>query len=118
MPSPGYWDTRLHAFVGALPSTPADRWLRRLSKAANNGRLWLAVTNLDPNRPAEIEASLAGVAASSAAGETLTAPKVDSVNTFDAPNTVAPRPFAAKVQNGKLSLRLEPKSITVISVGQ
>src|SRR5690349_22289409 len=46
MPSPGNWDTRLHALVGALPSTPADRWLRRLSNAANNGRLWLAIAAL------------------------------------------------------------------------
>jgi len=83
-----------------------------------SGRLWLAVTNLDPNRPAEVEASLTGVAAASASGETLTAPKVDSVNTFDAPNTVVPKPVAAKVQNGKLTLKLEPKSVTVISVGQ
>ena len=82
------------------------------------GRLWLALTNVDPNRPAEIEASLAGVTATSAAGETLTAPKVDSVNTFDAPNTVAPKPVSAKVQGGKLTLKLEPKSVTVISIGQ
>ena len=52
------------------------------------GKLWLAITNLDPNQPVEIEASLAGITAKSAAGETLTAPKVDSVNTFEAPNTV------------------------------
>ena len=82
------------------------------------GRLWLAVTNIDPNRPAEVEVNIAGVAARSAAGETLTAPKVDSVNTFEAPNTVAPKPVSAKVQGGKLTLRLEPKSVTVISVGQ
>jgi alpha-N-arabinofuranosidase len=50
--------------------------------------------------------------------ETLTAPKVDSVNTFDAPNTVAPKPIAAKAQGGKLTLRLEPKSVTVVSVEQ
>ena len=45
------------------------------------GKLWLALTNLDPNQPAEIEVSLTGLNAKSAAGETLTAPKVDSVNT-------------------------------------
>ena len=82
------------------------------------GRLWLAVTNVDPNRQVEIEASLTGVNATSAAGETLTAPKVDSVNTFDAPNTVVPKPVSAKVQGGKLTLKLEPKSVTVIAVGQ
>jgi alpha-N-arabinofuranosidase len=80
------------------------------------GRLWLAVTNLDPNRPAAIEASLAGVTPKSAAGETLTAPTVDSVNTFEAPNAVAPKPISAKVHGGTVALTLEPKSVTVISV--
>jgi alpha-L-arabinofuranosidase len=83
-----------------------------------DGKLWLAITNVDPNRPVEVEASITGIAATSAAGETLTAPKVDSVNDFEAPNTVAPKPVAAKVQGGKLNLKLEPKSVTVISVGQ
>jgi alpha-N-arabinofuranosidase len=80
------------------------------------GTLWLALTNIDPNEPADVDAMLTGVNATGASGETLTAPKVDSVNTFDAPNTVAPKPISAKVQDGKLSLRLEPKSVTVISV--
>jgi len=82
------------------------------------GKLWLEITNLDPNQPVEIEASLAGITAKSAAGETLTAPQVDSVNTFDAPNLVAPKPASAKVQGGKLTLKLEPKSVTVVSVEQ
>jgi len=81
-----------------------------------NGKLWLEITNIDPNQPVEIEATLAGVTAKAAAGETLTAPKVDSVNTFDAPNTVAPRPISVKAQDGKLLLKLEPKSITVLSI--
>ena len=82
------------------------------------GKLWLAITNIDPNQPAEIEATLTGINAKSARGETLTAPKVDSVNTFDAPNTVAPRPVSAKVEGGKLAVKLEPKSVTVISIDQ
>jgi len=83
-----------------------------------NGRLWLEITNLDPNEPVEIEAALAGITAKSASGETLTAPKVDSVNTFDAASTVTPKPISAKVQGGKLTLKLEPKSVTVVSVEQ
>ncbi len=83
-----------------------------------NGKLWLEITNLDPNEPVEIEAGLAGITAKAASGETLTAPKVDSVNTFDAPNTVTPRPISAKVQGSKLTLKLEPKSVTVVSVEQ
>jgi alpha-N-arabinofuranosidase len=80
------------------------------------GKLWLAVTNLDPTRPATVEASVAGVTPRSAAGETLTAPKVDSVNTFEAPGTVSPRPFQAQVRGGTVSLVLEPKSVTVVAV--
>ena len=80
------------------------------------GKLWLAVTNIDPNRPANISANLAGLTPKSAAGETLSAPKVDSVNTFEAPNTVVPKPIAAKVQGHTLTLTLAPKSVTVIAV--
>jgi diacylglycerol kinase family enzyme/membrane-associated phospholipid phosphatase len=43
VPSPRLWDARLHAFVGNLPTTPADRGLRRLSIFANHGRLWLVI---------------------------------------------------------------------------
>jgi len=46
----------------------------------------------------------------------LTAPKVDSVNSFEKPNTVTPKPISAKAQNGKLSLDLEPRSVTVVAV--
>jgi alpha-N-arabinofuranosidase len=80
------------------------------------GKLWLELTNIDPNEPVEIVVNLAGAGAKSAAGETLTAPKVDSVNTFDAPHTVVPKPISAKVQGDKLTLKLEPKSVTVVSL--
>jgi alpha-N-arabinofuranosidase len=82
------------------------------------GKLWLEITNVDPNQAAEIDVNLAGITAKSASGQTLTAPKVDSVNTFDAPDTVVPKAISAKVQGGKLSLKLEPKSVTVIAVEQ
>lgn len=84
----------------------------------NAGKLWLELTNVDPNEPVEIEVNLADSRAKSAAGETLTAPKVDSVNTFDAPRTVVPKPISAKVRGDKLVLKLEPRSVTVVSVEQ
>ncbi len=83
-----------------------------------NGKLWLAITNVDPEKPAEIEAELAGIQAKSAAGETLTAPKVDSVNSFEAPSAVAPKAVSVKAQDGKLALKLEPKSVTVVAIEQ
>ncbi|SDF22216.1 undecaprenyl-diphosphatase [Blastococcus fimeti] len=46
MPTPPNLDARLHALVGGLPSSPADRWLHRLTRAANHGRLWLVIGGL------------------------------------------------------------------------
>jgi alpha-N-arabinofuranosidase len=89
-----------------------------IAAKGKDGKLWLEVTNVDPNEPVEIELNLTGITAKSAAGETLSAPKVDSVNTFDAPHTVVPKPISAQVQGGKLTLKLEPKSVTVVAVEQ
>jgi alpha-N-arabinofuranosidase len=80
------------------------------------GKLWLALTNLDPNRPVEVEIRAGDRAARAAAGETLTAERVDSVNSFEAPRTVAPKPISARTQGGRLGLALEPKSVTVVAV--
>jgi len=78
------------------------------------GKMWLALTNLDPNRAADIE--LAGARVSRANGQTLVAPKFDSVNTFEAPDVVAPKPFTAKASGNKLPLKLAPASVTVVSL--
>ncbi len=83
-----------------------------------DGKLWLEVTNVDPNKPVEIELNVAGRTPKSLSGETLTAPNVDSVNTFDVPNTVMPKTVSTKAQTGKLTLRLDPKSVTVVSLEQ
>jgi alpha-N-arabinofuranosidase len=81
-----------------------------------SGTLWLALTNLDPTRPADIATRLTGISAKSVAGETLTAPAVDSVNTFDAPKTVTPKPLSAQLKGDSLAVTLEPKSVTVLAV--
>jgi alpha-L-arabinofuranosidase len=83
-----------------------------------NGKLWLEITNIDPNQPVEIDVNALGITANSATGETLTASKVDSVNTFDAPNTVVPKSISATAHDGKLTLQLAPKSVTVVSIEQ
>lgn len=80
------------------------------------GKIWIAVTNIDPKSPATFGVSLAGVKAKRASGQTLSAPKVDSVNTFDAPNIVAPKALAAKVASGKLTITVAPASVTVLGL--
>ena len=80
------------------------------------GKLWLAVTNIDPNQAGHVVVTLAGTSAEAASGQVLTAPKVDSANSFAAPDTVAPKPIDAVVKDGKLDLVLPPKSVAVLSV--
>jgi alpha-N-arabinofuranosidase len=83
-----------------------------------DGKLLLEITNLDPETAVAIDADLLGIKAKSAKAETLTAPTVDSINTFAFPNTVAPKPAAVEVHGGKLSLTIEPRSVTVVSIEQ
>src|SRR6185437_672686 len=59
--------------------TQGDITLPRVDAIAakdSTGKLWLEVTNVDPDQSVEIEAGLAGITAKSATGQTLTAPKV------------------------------------------
>jgi alpha-N-arabinofuranosidase len=80
------------------------------------GNLWLEITNLDPAKLLDLDTAIAGMKVKSAKGETLTAPAVDSVNTFAAPNTVVPKPVSATLKDGRLTLRVEPKSVTVLEL--
>jgi alpha-N-arabinofuranosidase len=80
------------------------------------GKLWVAVANIDPDQPAEIDLGVAGVQARSAVGQVLTAAQVDTVNSFDAPDRVTPKPIAATTTAGKLQLKLPAKSIAVLEV--
>jgi alpha-N-arabinofuranosidase len=79
-------------------------------------KLWLAVTNLDAGKPARVAVKFAGVTAKSAAGEVLTAAKVDAVNSFEAPNTVVPKPIRGTVAKGAVTLELPGKSVAVVEV--
>jgi alpha-N-arabinofuranosidase len=44
-----------------------------IAARGTDGKLWLEVTNVDPNEPAEVRVNLAVVRAKSPIGETLTA---------------------------------------------
>jgi len=46
----------------------------------------------------------------------LTAPQVDSVNRFDAADTVSPKPAKATARDGRLTIALPPKSVTVVAL--
>jgi alpha-N-arabinofuranosidase len=81
------------------------------------GKVWIAIANVDPRRAVRIRIASNGQKNGTLRGETLAAPKIDSVNTFDAPNTVAPKSVTAERTGGVMTLELAPASVTVVSLG-
>lgn len=95
----------------AVPSLHASA-----SRGAS-GRLHLSVVNLDANRAAQVSLRVAGAAAASVAGRLLTAPAVNTVNTFQRPDAVRPAPFAGvQSRGGQVTLTLPSKSIAVLEI--
>jgi alpha-N-arabinofuranosidase len=87
-----------------------------IAARAKDGGIWLALTNIDAQKSAELTVAVQGLAAHSASGEVLTGPKVDSANSFGEPDAVALKPIRFEVKGGRLALRLPPKSVTVVRV--
>lgn len=84
---------------------------------AEDGTVHVSLVNVDPDNPATVDLALEGVDATAATGAILTAPAVDSINTFDAPDTVSPKSFdGARVANGKLTATLPAKSIVTLTL--
>jgi alpha-N-arabinofuranosidase len=81
-----------------------------------SGTLWISLTNVDPKAPVAITTMLSGMTARSASGEVLTGAAIDSVNTFEAPDAVAPKPAAVTLAGNRLSVMLPPHSVTVVGV--
>ena len=96
--------------VGACRKTENDRSSakpNRIATASGNAAV------IDPNHPARVR--LQG-RYTQAAGETLTGPAVNAINTIAAPDTVHPRPYAASARNGVLELLLPGASVTVVRI--
>jgi alpha-N-arabinofuranosidase len=84
------------------------------------GRLHLSIVNLDPNRSAEISATVAGVSGptiKSVTGEVLTASRMNAMNTFENPNAIKPTSFSGfKLQGSQLTLSIPAKSVVVLEL--
>ena len=96
-------------------ATPLPR-LDAIAAKAADGKLLIEITNLDADSSVAVDADVHGVVAKSVKAETLSSAAVDSINTFDSPNAVTPKPTAVKIENGKLSLNVGPHSVTVVSI--
>jgi alpha-N-arabinofuranosidase len=98
-----------------------DQWtMPSVSASAVRGKdgvVRIALSNLDPNKATSVSATLPGVAAQTVTGQVLTAPTMTALNTFDAPNAVAPTAFnGARLSGGNLSVSLPPMSVVMLEL--
>jgi len=81
------------------------------------GKIHFSFANCDPNKPATVTCRLTGVTAKSASGRVLTAPAMNTHNTFAAPNAVKPAPFVgATLAGDTLTVALPSKSVVVLEL--
>ena len=83
---------------------------------AKDGKIYVALVNANPKQELEVAVNLGNEKVSSAKGRILTAPLMDTHNTFEKPETIKPAPFSASAKNGKLSVKLTAKSVVVVAV--
>jgi len=83
-----------------------------------DGRLYVALVNLDPNKPATVTATLTGTKAKEVSGRVLTAPAMDSRNTFDRPNAVQPTSFKGSRKGDAFVWQLPAKSVAVVALAE
>jgi len=116
---------KVHQGATSLPvelTTPdyalGDQRIPAVSATASRdgaGRVHLSLVNTDPNREAAVICELRGFTPSRVSGRVLTAAAINAHNTFDAPMTVAPRPFTgAALDAGRLKAALPPKSVVAL----
>lgn len=109
--------TLLGVHFDAGQYTLGDRQLPRLDAMAARGRdgkVWVSLVNLDARRSTWVQLDARGM--DHATGETLAAPRIDSVNTFERPGEVSPRPLTAKRGKAGLRLELPPHSVSVVAL--
>jgi len=87
-----------------------------IAARTRDGKIVLALTNVDAQRPAAFDISVGQVSTGTMEGETLSAPRVNAINTLENPGAVTPKPVAARVRNGRISLQVPPASVTVVTV--
>jgi len=80
------------------------------------GKLWLSLVNLDPSEEKDIVLELSDIRVSRAEGQVLTGPNVNSINSFEAPDTISPRAIRGAVNGARVRVNLPAKSIAVLAL--
>jgi alpha-N-arabinofuranosidase len=82
-----------------------------------DGKIVLSLVNTDPNKPARVTVRIAGASAGVLSARVLTTPAMNTHNTFEKPDTVAPVAFTAGKKHGDVWIfDLPSKSVVVATL--
>ncbi len=112
--------TLLESELTCNPLAGSEKKIESLSVSVSKdaaGTVNITVSNLDPDKPAELVCDIAGLTPKSASGKVLNGPKMNSHNTFDKPNEVNISALKdVKLSGNKLTVVLPPHSVSLIQV--
>jgi alpha-N-arabinofuranosidase len=81
------------------------------------GKVHLSLVNTNPHEAVRLTCTFAGMNAKNVTGRILTAPAMNTHNTFDAPETLKPATFEGATLDGtKLTVDLPAKSVVVLEL--
>ncbi|MBV8468067.1 MAG: alpha-N-arabinofuranosidase [Burkholderiales bacterium] len=81
-----------------------------------DGKLYIGLVNANATQAAELTVRVGTATPAAVHGRLLTALAMDAQNEFGKPAQVVPRAFEARAADGKLLLKIPPKSILVVAV--
>jgi len=82
-----------------------------------DGRIHLSLVNIDPHKAIDFQAEFTGKSSAKISGKLLRSEKIDSHNTFEQPNELAPVEFdGARFKEGKLELTIPAHSVVVLQL--
>lgn len=112
--------TALAVEVAGPDYIQGDRTIPQVHASASRdraGKIHLSLVNLHADQPASVSIHFPNTKPSQVRGRILTAPALDSHNTFEEPDAVAPKEFNDFQQDqNSLQINLPPRSVTVIQM--
>ena len=91
--------------------------LHAAAARGNDGKVYVALVNLDPNNSSALSLTIAGTKVRAVVGQILTAGAMNALNTFEKPDTVTPEAFGgAKLKGDRLDVNLPAKSVVVLTL--
>jgi alpha-N-arabinofuranosidase len=108
--SPAY---KVEGRDGEMPAVSAS------ASRDGDGIVHVSLVNAHARESISVSCELRDVEAKGVTGRVLTAEKLDAHNTFDNPENVKPASFdGATIDDGKLAVKLPPRSVVVLTLGK